>query len=60
MNNIFQMRDNLRYSLKSQTKFSRSSANTSQYGLNSLRVFSSKVWTWYEQELKIAHLYKHF
>ena len=28
---------------QSQTKFLRSSANTSQYGLHSLRVFSSKV-----------------
>ena len=36
MNNIFHMRDNLRYNLRSQTKFLRSSANTTQYGLNSL------------------------
>ena len=56
INNIFQMRDNLRYNLKSQTKFFRSSANTSQYGLHSLRVLSSRVWTWYQQELKTAHL----
>ena len=38
------MRDNLRYNLRSQSLFLRSSANTSQYGLNSLRVFRSKVW----------------
>ena len=37
------MRDNLRYNITSQTKFLRSSANTSQYGLNSLRMFSLKV-----------------
>ena len=35
MNNIFQMRDDLRYNLRSQAKFLRSSANKSQYGLNS-------------------------
>ena len=39
------MKDNLRYSLRSQNKFLRSSANTSQYGLNYLRMFISKVWS---------------
>ena len=44
MKNIFQMRDDLIYNLRSQIEFFRSSSNTSQYGLNLLRVFSSKVW----------------
>ena len=38
------MRDDLIYNLRSQIEFFRSSSNTSQYGLNLLRVFSSKVW----------------
>ena len=44
MKNIFQMRDDLIYNPRSQIEFFRSSSNTSQYGLNLLRVFSSKVW----------------
>ena len=51
-NNIFQLRDNLRYNLRSQTEFLRSSANTSQYGLDSLGVFSSKVWNMVPTEIK--------
>ena len=43
MNNIFEMIYGLRYNLRSQTEFLRSS-NTSQHGLNFLRVFNSKVW----------------
>ena len=44
MNSIFQMIYGLRYNLRSQTEFLRSSTNTSQHGLNFLRVFNSKVW----------------
>ena len=32
--------------LRSQTDFIRSNASTSQYGLNSMRCFTSKVWHW--------------
>ena len=32
------------YNLRSQTDFIRSNASTSQYGLNSMRCFASKVW----------------
>ena len=46
------MRDNLRYNLRSQIEFPRSSANTSQYGLNSLRVFSSKLWNMVPTDIK--------
>ena len=46
------MRDNLRYSLRSQTEFFRSSANTTQYGLNSSRVFSSKLWNMLQLKIK--------
>lgn len=42
MNNIFQMTDNLRCNLRSQTKSLRSSTNKTKYGLNSLRVLSLK------------------
>ena len=41
MNNIFQIRDNPGCNLRSQNDFLRSSANTSQLGLNSLRVLKS-------------------
>ena len=56
MNNIFHMRDNLRYNLRSETEFLRSSANTNQYVLNSLREFSSKVLNMVANEIKIAEL----
>ena len=41
MNNIFQIRDNPGHNLRSQIDFLRSSADTSPFGLNSLRVFKS-------------------
>ena len=50
------MRDNLRYNLRSETEFLRSSANTNQYVLNSLREFSSKVLNMVANEIKIAEL----
>ena len=52
MNNIFQMKDNLIFNLRSQTEFLRSSANSCQYGLNSLRVYSSKVWSMVPNKIK--------
>ena len=57
MNNIFQMRDDLRYNLRSQTKFLRSSANKSQYGLNSEEFLVQKYWIWYQLILKTAQLW---
>ena len=41
--NRFQTRS-MSYKLRSQTDFIRSNASTSQYGLNSVRCFASKVW----------------
>ena len=52
LSTIFQMRDNIRYNLRSQTEFLRRSANTSQNGLNSLRVCSSKIWNMVPIEIK--------
>ena len=52
MNNIFQMKDNLIFNLRSQTEFLRNSANSCQYGLNSLRVCSSKVWSMVPNKIK--------
>ena len=52
MSNIFQMKDNLIFNLRSQTEFLRSSANSCQYGLNSLRVCSSKVWSMVPNKIK--------
>ena len=40
------------YKLRSQTAFSVSSANTTHFGLNSLRYFASKVWNMFLLELK--------
>ena len=44
MKNTFQMGDNLRYNLRSQNQFLRRSTNASQCVLNSLGVFSTKIW----------------
>ena len=52
MKNMFQIRDNLTYNLRSQTEFLRSSAFTSQYDLDSLRVFTSKVWNIVPTEMR--------
>ena len=38
--------------LRSQTDFIRSNASTSQYGLNSMRCFASKVWQMIPLEIK--------
>ena len=46
------MRDGLRCNLRSQTEFLRSYFNASQNGLNSLRVFSSKVWNMEPTDIK--------
>ena len=46
------MEDNLKYYLRSQNEVFRSSANTSQFGLNSLTLFSSKVWNILPNEIK--------
>ena len=42
LSNIFPTRS-ISYNLRSQTDFIRSNASTSQYGLNSIRCFASKV-----------------
>ena len=54
------MRDNPKYSLRSQTEFFRSSADTTQYGLNSSRVFSSKLWNMLPTEIKNSATLKLF
>ena len=46
------------YNLRSQTDFIRSSASTSQYGLNSMRCFASKVWQMIPMEIKNQFLLK--
>ena len=40
------------YNLRSQTEFSVSSVNTTQFGLNSLRYFASKIWNMVPLEFK--------
>ena len=40
------------YNLRSQNDFIRSNASTSQYGLNSMRCFASKVWQMIPVEIK--------
>ena len=54
INNIFQMRDNVRYNLRSQFEFLGSSDSTSQFqiGRNSLRVFNAKVWNMVPTKIK--------
>ena len=49
--NIFPIRS-ISYNLRSQTDFIRSNASTSQYGLNSMRCFASKVWQMIPMEIK--------
>ena len=51
LNNIFPTRS-ISYNLRSQTDFIRSNASTSQYGLNSMRCFASKVWQMIPMEIK--------
>ena len=46
------MRDNLRHNLRKQTEFLRNSANTSQNGVNTSSVFSSKAWNMAPNEIK--------
>ena len=41
-----------KFNLRSQTDFIRSNASTSQYGLNSMRCFTSKVWQMILLEIK--------
>ena len=48
---IFQIRL-ISYNLRSQTYFIRRNASTSQYGLNSMRCFASKVWQMIPLEIK--------
>ena len=40
------------YNLRPQTNFIKSNASTSQYGLNSMRCFASKVWQMFPLEIK--------
>ena len=51
LSNIFLTRS-ISYNLRSQTDFIRSNASTSQYGLNSMRCFASKVWQMIPVEIK--------
>ena len=51
LSNIFPTRS-ISYNLRSQTDFIRSNASTSQYGLNSMRCFASKVWQMIPMEIK--------
>ena len=51
LRNIFQTRS-VSYNLRSQTDFIRNNANTSRYGLNSMRCFASKLWQMIPLEIK--------
>ena len=44
----------LNYSLRSKTDFFRNTANTTKFGLNSLRYFTSKIWSMIPIEIKIS------
>ena len=44
----------LPYNLRSNTGFTRVSANTSRFGLNSIRYFTSKVWNIVPSDIKNA------
>ena len=57
--NIFQTRS-ISCNLRSQTDFIRSNASTSQYGLNSMRCFPSKVWQMIPLEIKNSVSIKRF
>ena len=51
LSNMFPTRS-ISYNLRSQTDFIRRNASTSQYGLNSIRRFASKVWQVIPLEIK--------
>ena len=59
LSNIFPTRS-ISYNLRSQTDFIRSNASTSQYGLNSMRCFASKVWQMIPMEIKNSVSIKRF
>ena len=42
----------IKYNLRTQTDFFRNFANSSKYGLNSIRFFASKVWQMVPMEMK--------
>ena len=51
MYDIFERRE-VRYNLRSQTDFSGHNVNTVNYGINSLKMFATKVWNLVPQEIK--------
>ena len=51
LSHILQTRS-ISYNLRSQADFIRNNASTSQYGLNSMRCFASKVWQMIPLEIK--------
>ena len=51
MSDIFPTRV-LNYNLRSQTDFLRNTVNPTKFGLNSLRHFTSKVWSMIPIEIK--------
>ena len=53
MNGVLQFRT-LTYNLNSQRDFERSFVNTSRFGLNSLRYFSSEVWNIIASDIRNA------
>ena len=42
----------IKYNLRTQSDFFRNSVNSSKYGLNSIRFFTSKVWQTVPTEIK--------
>ena len=59
LSNIFPTQS-ISYNLQSQTDFIGSNASTSQYGLNSMRCFVSKVWQMTPMEIKNSVLIESF
>ena len=42
----------IKYNLRTQSDFFRDSVNSSKYGLNSIRLFASKVWQMVPMKMK--------
>ena len=59
MYDIFEQREG-RYNLRSQTDFAGHNVNTVNYGINSLKMFATKVWNLVPQEIKESSSIENF
>ena len=50
----------IKYNLRTQSDFFRNSVNSSKYGLNSIRFFTSKVWQMVPMEMKNLKSFEDF